>query len=88
MKWDRMWGYIGPPQGFVTDDEGEHEGFWQVYTEFYMEVLCNDQVFYNKITVRREELREFPGLYKLTLDELVEGIDNLIKEKFPEHGIH
>lgn len=83
MKWDRMRAYIGAPQGFVPDDDGEHEGFWQGYTEFYMQVLYRDQVFYNKIMVHTDELKQFPGLYKLTLDKMVEGIDNLIKEKFP-----
>lgn len=83
MKWDSMRAYIGAPQGFVPDDEGEHEGLWQDYVEFFMQVLYRDQVFYNRILIHRHELRDFPGLYKLTLDKMVESIENHIKEKFP-----
>lgn len=83
MKWERMSAYVGAPRGFVPDADGEHEGFWQDYVEFFIEVIYQDQVFHNRITVHVDALKQFPSLYTLTLDSIVEGIDQLIKEKFP-----
>lgn len=48
--------------------------------EFLIEVRYNDKVWYSRILVAEDELRAFPNLYGLTLDKMVENIDDRMRD--------
>lgn len=80
-QWEQIWAYVGPPQGWVyaEDTEGEPtEGPWEKYTEFFVQVIYNNRVYYSKQLVDNNQLAGYDECYAKVLDYMVEAIDETI----------
>lgn len=75
-RWEKVWASAGPLLN------QEDLTFHPDIIEFLIELDYNGTRYWSKILVDRIELQSsYADLYKLTLDKMVESIDNHIREK-------
>lgn len=79
-RWENVSAYVGPPQGYINDGEG-NEDFWANYIEFLIEVRFDGQVFYFKMYVDKRDLNDARvDTYKWVLNKMVDQVDYYIDE--------
>lgn len=78
-RWDDMWAYAGPVQGYLDDGFG-HESVWAGYTEFLIEVRIGDMMYYHRECVYLDDMYEPDAIYRFTLSRMTNDLDKTIKE--------
>lgn len=76
-RWEKVSAQVSsPPQGYIYEDEdGVPEPL--DLTEFLIEVIYNNRIYYSRHVVSNLDLRESRvNAYKFILDKMLDHIDN------------